>query len=195
MLKESFKHLRQTGTVMADSSVTVNAFCDPIPFDSAKVIVEFGPGTGAITRELIRRKQSETRLICFEKNPTLYQPLVETLEEENVFILNADVFNSPAILSERFNLQLGKVDCIISSLPCAFMPCEELIQHIVYPLLKGNDRDSAPGLFMTYQYLQSRLIGHNFMPILDKYFQSVTAKRVWWNLPPALVFTCAKKKA
>lgn len=181
---------------MGDSSATVNAFCDPIPFDSAKVIVEFGPGTGAITRELIRRKHKNTQLICFEKNPTLYESLVKTVSGENLFILNADVFSSRAILSEKFDLQQGQIDCIVSSLPCAFMPCEELIEHVVTPLLKekANNVHSGEGLFVTYQYLLSRLTNHNLASILDKYFQSITTKQVWSNLPPAIILSCTKKK-
>lgn len=196
ILTEFLHNFRQTGAVMGDSSATVNAFCDPIPFDSAKVIVEFGPGTGAITRELIRRKQPNTRLICFEKNPTLYESLVKTVSGENLFILNADVFSSPAILSEKFDLQLGQIDCIVSSLPGAFMDYEALLQDVVSPLLKNkaNNLHSEEGLFVTYQYLLSKLTGHNLASILDKYFQSITTKQVWSNLPPAIVLTGTKKK-
>ena len=41
---------------------------EPINFSNAKCIVEFGPGTGSITKELLNKMPKDALLLVFEIN-------------------------------------------------------------------------------------------------------------------------------
>ena len=188
IFREFIKNIQQIGAVVPDSNAIVSAFCDSVPIDPAKVIVEYGPGTGTVSRGIISRKHSETTLICFEKNLVLYKLLKKSIDEKNVFLVNEDAFDSPAVLAEQFNLDYNSVDCFISTLPNTFLDYDHLIRDKICPLLKKN------GLFVTYQYVTAKVKCRNLNPVLSRYFHLVGKKNIIWNFPPATVYTCQHKK-
>ena len=188
ILGEFVKNVQQTGAIAPDSSAIVKAFCQSIPQHPSTVIVEYGPGTGTVSRGIINQKHSDSRLICFEKNPRLFRILENNMARENVFVVNDDAFNSPIILAEKFNLRLNSVDCFISTLPITFLNYDHLIRDKICPLLKED------GLFITYQYLTAKVKVPNFASKLEDYFEEVSTEMVLWNLPPATVYTSRMKK-
>ena len=188
ILTEFLKNIQQIGAVLPDSDAIVTAFCKSVPRDPKKVIVEYGPGTGTISRGIISRKHIDATLICFEKNLTLYKSLKDSIRGKNVFIINGDAFDSPTILAERFDLGANSIDCFISTLPNTFLDYNRLISDKVCPLLKKN------GLFVTYQYVIAKVNSGALKPALMQYFAKIEKKNVLWNLPPATVYTCRNKK-
>ena len=121
--------------------------------ETAELIVEYGSASGAVTREILKRKNPDSTLICFEKNHAFYNLLGKTVRGRNVFVVNDDVFNAANILSSRFEIKTGSVDCIISTLPCSSMQFGELLQKSVLPLLKED------GIFVQYMHTVSALKG------------------------------------
>ena len=188
IFREFMKNIQQIGAVAPDSRAVVAAFCNSVPKDPAKVIVEYGPGTGTVSRGIISRKHSETTLICFEKNLALFKSLKKSISEENVFLVNEDAFDSPSVLAKQFNLKYNSVDCIISTLPNTFLDYDRLIRDKICPSLKEN------GLFITYQYVTAKIKSPNLKPVLGRYFHLVGEKSIIRNLPPATVYTCQNKK-
>src|SRR3990170_1652538 len=82
-------------------------------------------------REILKRKSRNSTLICFEKNSAFCSLLGKTIQGRNVFVVNDDVFNAANILSSKFEIKTGSVDCIISTLPCSSMQFGELLQKSV----------------------------------------------------------------
>ena len=116
-LNQYFRHFREVGSITPDSPTCINSLVKLIPFDSAELILEYGSGSGAVTKEILKRKEPKSILICFEKNNTFYNRLQKNVSGTNFFVVNDDVFNSRDILFHRFGLQNESVDCIISTLP------------------------------------------------------------------------------
>jgi len=188
IFREFIKNIQQIGAVAPDSSAVVNAFCNSVPKDPSRVIVEYGPGTGTISRGIISCKHSDTTLICFEKNLALYKLLKKSINGRNVFLVNEDAFDSPSVLEQQFNLNCNSVDCFISTLPNTFLDYDRLIRDKICPLLKED------GVFTTYQYVTAKIKSPNLNPVLGKYFHRVGKKNIIKNLPPATVYTCQNKK-
>ena len=188
IFREFIKNIQQIGAIAPDSDAVVSEFCNSIPLAPAKVIVEYGPGTGTVSRGIIDRKHAEATLICFEKNPTLFRLLKNSIKGKNVFLVNEDAFDSPNVLAEQFNLSFNSVDCFISTLPNTFLNYDLLITEKICPYLKRN------GLFVTYQYMTAKVKSRNLSPVLGEHFQKVKKKHVVWNLPPATVYTCRNKR-
>ncbi|OGW27671.1 MAG: hypothetical protein A2X56_08200 [Nitrospirae bacterium GWC2_57_13] len=181
---EYLRNIREVGAIGPDSRDCVESLLRPVPFSSARVILEFGSASGAVTRELIRRKKRDTLLICFEKNAAFYGRLARDIAGENVFILNRDVFGCESFLRERFGLCSGDVDCIVSTLPCSSLEFVQLLEGTAMPLL------STSGVFIQYMHTLSALKGFRLGPLLRGRFTTVTSEFVFRNLPPALVYAC-----
>ncbi|MEK6700000.1 MAG: hypothetical protein AABZ10_13290 [Nitrospirota bacterium] len=181
---EYVRNFREIGTIGPDSAVCVNGLLKSVPFESAELIVEYGAASGSVTREILKRKNRNSTLICFEKNSAFCSLLGKTIQGRNVFVVNDDVFNAADILSSKFEIRTGSVDCIISTLPCSSMQFGELLQKSVLPLLKED------GTFIQYMHTVSALKGFRLKPVLQKYFREIDSGFVFLNIPPALIYTC-----
>jgi len=185
-LKLYYRDFREIGSIVPDSRVCVDALLRFVPFNSAKLILEYGAGSGTVTREMIRRKRQETTLICFERNNYFYNSLVRTVSGQNVFFVCGDVFNSVRNLSAAFGISHESVDCIVSTLPCSFLNVEELLLRAVLPVIKKD------GFFIQYVHVLSFLKGFRLNPFLKKYFSQISSHLVLLNMPPAIVYACQK---
>ena len=184
IFKEYCRNVKEIGSLVPDSKTCVNSLLKHVPFDSAKIIVEFGSASGAVTREIIRRKQPGTLFISFEKNPSLYAALIEKFKVGNVFLMNEDAFDCAKILDKVMGLKGKNVDCIVSTLPCSSLDFDVLMKKSVLPVLKDK------GHFVQYMHTLSILKGFNLRKYLVKYFHNLVSDFVLLNLPPALVYTC-----
>lgn len=185
--REYLRNVREIGAIAPDSRDCVESLLRSVPFASARVILEFGSASGAVTREIIRRKKRETLLICFEKNIAFYGRLSQDIAGENVVVLNRDVFGCGPLLQERFGLCSGDADCIVSTLPCSSLDFVQLLEGTAIPLLSRN------GVFIQYMHTLSALKGFRLGPLLRRRFTTVDREFVFRNLPPALVYACMKQ--
>jgi phosphatidylethanolamine/phosphatidyl-N-methylethanolamine N-methyltransferase len=183
-LWEYCQDLGGIGSILPDSTACLNSLLEHVPFESADLIIEFGAGSGTVTKEIILRKRRETVFVSFEKNHTFYRRLLKNLGRENVYCSEADVFDSVKDLAARMGDPHGKVDCIISTLPCSCLDFEVLVKNVVIPLLKEG------GLFIQYMHVVSLLKGFRLKPLLEQYFNLIDLRFVLFNLPPALVYSC-----
>jgi phospholipid N-methyltransferase len=187
-LKEYFRNFKEIGSVVPDSQVCFNSLLKHVPFDSAKTILEFGSGSGTVTREIMKRKRKETVFISFEKNPTFYDRLKENVGGDNFYAFKRDVFQSPRVLMQEAQLVNGEVDCIVSTLPCSSLRFDSLLRNAVLPLLRED------GCFVQYVHSVSVLKGFRLKPLLSRYFSSIKAEFVLRNIPPVLIYTCSRTK-
>lgn len=187
-INESIRHFKEIGSIVPDSAVCVNSLVKSIPFDSAELILEYGGGSGAVTGEIAKRKEPKSTFICFERNKSFYHLLKKTITGQNIFVLHENVFNSQDILLSRFNIPAGSVDCIISTLPWSLLDFEELLEKEVLPLLEED------GIFIQYMHSVTIFKGFLLRPILQKYFSQIDLDFVFFNIPPAFIYTCRRNK-
>ena len=84
------------------------------------VIVEYGPGSGTFTREIVKGMKESDTLIVIEQNKIFAKRLREQLAgAKNVFIHQDCVTNTSKIL-KRANID--RVDYIISGIPFSSIP-------------------------------------------------------------------------
>ena len=157
-------------------------------WDSAKLIVEFGPGTGAFTEEVLKCLSPSTRFFAIEQNADFARRLRATFPTVTTYC--DSVANVGQLcLKEGFQSGIGCVDGIICGLPWAAFGDElqdELLTATVSALRPA-------GRFATFAYLQGTLLpaGMRFRRQLDERFSFVTKSRVVWrNLPPAFIYRC-----
>jgi phospholipid N-methyltransferase len=184
-----------TANIVPSSRHLARAMLEPLQLEQASVVVELGPGTGAITRALLELMPSHSKLIAFELNPRFCRYLRRTLTNPRLAVLNASAEKVGWHLRQ---LGCRRVDAVVSSLGLSLMSDQQR-KAILRELLPYFDENS---IFTQYQYLGSGLgdvvsrsweRGRSSVPrLLRQHFGSVHTKTVWLNLPPAVVFTCKK---
>lgn len=185
-LREFVRRPGQTGAIAPSSSYLTAEIVRQAGVRRADVIVEFGPGTGSFTREILRQKKENAFFVGIEMNPRLVEILRQNLPDAN--IINDSAENTPAILK---NHHLNEADCIVSGLPWASFSPElqnKLLQAAVDSLRPG-------GRFATFAYLQGLMLpsGQRFRKKLRETFSKVHSGRIIWkNLPAAFVYRCVK---
>ncbi len=183
---EFLRNPRQTGSIAPSSRFLASEIVRLAGVKKARTIVEFGPGTGVFTREIIQQKTDNAFFIGIEANPKLAKMLQEQLPGTHIVADSAE--NTTAILRSHNRL---RADCIVSGLPWAAFPIElqnKLLQAACDSLCTG-------GRFATFAYLQGLILpaGITFRKKLRQHFSKVHISRtVWRNVPPALVYRCIK---
>ena len=191
--RESMRTMHVTASVFPSSRFLAMAMLEQVDFRSACTVVELGSGTGVITREILRRMTSDSRLFALEINGNFVRHLRAHCKDPRLMLLEADAAD---LMHQLRKHKAGRVHAVISSLGLTCMSPDQRgrIVQLVKECL-------APcGIMTQFQYLSSqapvldfpnaeirRFRARNF---LSGYFPSVSSKRVLLNLPPADVFTC-----
>lgn len=181
-LLEYLRHPRKIGAVAPSGNSLARKMMKPINFKSAKLIVEYGSGTGAFTRELIIRRKPETVLILIEQNERFCRELEKIFcNQPNLYILNGSAENVNFYL-KKYNFK--HADYIISGLPFTSLPAD-ISGNIMEATKKaiGNN-----GKFIIFQY---SLVKKKFF---EKYFQITGCLKEIKNIPPAYVFIMCNRK-
>ena len=173
------KYPKEIGSVVPSSKFLIKELLKNIDFKNAACIVEYGPGTGCITTEILKRARKDCRVFCFEINKKLVAYLEKNFDDKRLRIINSSAEHISKHL-KAFGIE--QADFVISSLPFSVLPDYEKLAIIkeTRNTLKNN------GKFIVYQYL------NNFKKYLYNYFSNISIKFVPINIPPAFVYVCEK---
>ncbi|MBZ5612347.1 MAG: methyltransferase domain-containing protein [Acidobacteriia bacterium] len=183
---QSLRSLTVTASLFPSSRFLAAALSRPIDFTRARVIVELGMGTGAITRELLRRMQPGAVLYGVDINPAFITHVERKIRDSRFVPILGGAERLGSFLHQR---GIRRADAIVSSLGLTSMG-PDLRSHILEQAAEHLSRD---GVLTQYQYLQVSAPGlphFRERDFLREYFREVASERVIWNLPPANVYTC-----
>ncbi|HMN52269.1 MAG: methyltransferase domain-containing protein [Xanthobacteraceae bacterium] len=142
-------------------------------------IVELGPGTGPVTKALVDRGIEPKRLVLVEFEKKFCDLLFVRFPLVNV--VQGDAFALEETLKGHAAPPFAAV---VSSLPLLNFPHEQrkrLIESTMRMLRPG-----APFIQFTYG-------ANSPLPLQSDLYETSASKRVWWNLPPAQVWTYRAK--
>jgi phospholipid N-methyltransferase len=186
-LKQFVSQPRTIGAIAPSSSGLAKRMIEQIDFSAAKVLVEYGPGSGVFTKKILENiDQNETIFFGLELNETMNRIA-------NQEVPDVPIYQDSAAEISKYLKQYGvnQADAIISGLPWAAFPenlQDEILEETVASLPEG-------GTFSTFAYLHGLVLpsGLRFRKKLKKHFSIVkTSPVVWKNVPPALVYWCKK---
>ncbi len=141
-----------------------------------KTVIEFGPGPGNVTKEIVKNLDKNSKLTCFEINKKFHNELKQKIKDKRVKIINDSAAN---VLKYCKN-----GDCIISTLPLLSLPKKD-VDKIIENSYKTLGKD---GIFVQIQYFYPFSLKQ-----LKKYYSDVRIKVVVLNFPfPTFVFVCRK---
>lgn len=172
-----FKHPKMLGSLIPSSRFLVNHVLAEVDWKRAKVFVEYGPGVGTFTTEILRRMRPDAVLIAMETNSDFVDFLRRRLRDDRLHVIHGSAADAGGVLAE---LNLGRADYVISGIPYTTMPPElrESILRTTHAVLDPN------GAFLVYQFTRSVL------PHLQQVFDSVSQDFEPLNVMPARLFYC-----
>ncbi len=173
--REYVKNIRTVGAVLPSSRFLARKIVEEIDFASAKTIVQFGPGTGSFTKEIIARRHPATRLLLIEKNAAFCKQLQRDFGEYGNVIIVHDSAENIGQLLKQHGLP-AQIDYIVSGLPFASLP-----GAVSRAILDAAKHHTRRGYFITFQYTLLK------KPLLQQYFSNIAVSRELKNIPPAYV--------
>lgn len=177
-LIQYLRDIRGVGAVAPSSRFLARKMVASVDFERAKVIIEYGPGTGVFTAEIVKRMQPGTRLLAVETNPSFYKKLhAKYKDTPGIDIINASAEHVGKFHKER---SLPAPDYVISGLPFAAFPAD-VSQAILEATAKLIGKR---GEFITFQYTLLK------KGLLERYFGDIHVSRELRNIPPAYILRC-----
>ncbi len=174
------RHPHMLGSIIPSSRFLVNRVLKPIDWQRARVIVEYGPGVGTLTGEILRRLHRDAHLVVIETNRDFVQFLRRSLPDQRLHVEHTSAADVQLVLQR---LGLPRASYIISGIPLGSMP-DPVRTDIV---AKSRDALEPGGEFLVYQFT-SRVL-----PVLRRTFGSVRRGFEGRNFPPAQLFVCANE--
>lgn len=174
------------GAVAPSSRSLARALTAVVPTTGPAVIVELGPGTGAISEAIRERLAPGSRQLAVEIDPGMVAHLRRARPWLNV--LQGDAARLGALLDEQ---AVSRVDAVVSTLPWTLFP-----EDVQEPILGEVGRVLRPtGAFTTVTYLPAVPLARarRFRRRLRAAFDEVlTTGPVWRNVPPGLAYVCRR---
>jgi phospholipid N-methyltransferase len=166
----------QVASIIPSSRALVKKVASKLDFSQPRTIVEFGPGEGCHTREIVTRMHPESRLLLFELDSELAAHLEEQFADDSrVEVLNTNAQNLQIELASR---GLEYCDYVLSGIPFSILEINKKRD-----LLRNIHDSLAPGptsAFVIYQ-VTNELRQHATI------FPSVESEYCLQNVPPMFV--------
>jgi phospholipid N-methyltransferase len=175
-----FKNPRMLGSLIPSSRFLVKQLLRDIRWADVKVIVEYGPGVGTISGEILRRMRPDAKLIVFEINDDFVRVLRKRFDDPRFHVCHRSAAEVEQALREQ---GLHGADCAIAGIPFSIMKDEDRLA-----VLRNTHRALRPGgSFLIYQF------SSKVRSDLEKIFGPVRAGFEPLNILPARLFHAVKK--
>lgn len=171
------RHPRMLGSLVPSSRFLVDRVLRRVDWARARVVVEYGPGVGNFTAEILRRMRPDATLVVIETNDEFVRYLKRSLPDPRLRVVPGSAADVAAVLAR---LGLGRADYVVSGIPFSTMP-EDLrvgILRATREVLRGD------GAFLVYQF------SGGVLPDLKRVFTRVEQGWEPLNVLPARLFHC-----
>ncbi len=172
-----FRHPRMLGSIVPSSRFLIRQLLQPVDWSQARVIVEYGPGVGVITSEVLRRMRPDAMLIAIETNPDFVKYLRSSFQDERLQVVEASAESVDEILRRYGH---SNASYVISGIPFSTIPAP--VRESI--LLKTCEVLKPGGSFLVYQF-STRVLED-----LQRIFRYVRRRFEPLNVLPAHLFFC-----
>lgn len=174
-----FLNDRSIGSVTPSSKFLVERLVKGARLADAKVVVEYGPARGVVTRQILKKMRPDAKLIAVEFNERFHADLVRRVKDPRLVAVRGDVRRIDEVLAAQ---GLTHADAVVSGVPFSLFTGRE--RHVI--LTKTSDLLKDGGRFVAFGYTT------HLIPMLKDYFASFDIQFEVRNIPPSFVFTALK---
>lgn len=165
---------RRVGALASSSQHLVEKALRSLHNRPLRNVVEYGPGDGMMTRELLRRLASDGKLIVIESNSD-FATLLRGIQDPRLEVICGDV---QEVIPKLYTDGLRNVDCIVGSIPFSWLSTKER-EHVLTDSLQLLSKN------------RSFIFFHQYIPIvawaMNKFFEKVSVSFVFRNIFPCFI--------
>ncbi|MDP9161910.1 MAG: methyltransferase [Acidobacteriota bacterium] len=172
-----FKHPLMLGSITPSSRFLVNRLLRKIDWLQDLTMVEYGPGVGTITAQILARMTKNSELVVIEKNRDFVQHLQSTFSDPRLKVVHGSAEN---VRGELARMGREGADCIISGIPYSTLP-NALREKIMQ---ESREALNPTGALLIYQFTGAVL------PHLRAHFTHIAVDFELFNVLPARLFYC-----
>lgn len=184
MFKYFLRQPRKTGALCSSSNALANMMTNNIGLDSAKYIVEIGPGLGVFTKQIIKHKNPESNFFVLEVNSVIANDLRKKFKDIEIINENAN-----KLLEIMASKQIENIDVVVSGIPWSIV--REKDQNNMLDIIHKSLKEG--GHFSTFAYALPTIKAKKFRKkLFDRFKHIKMSQMVWLNFPPAYVYYCRK---
>jgi phospholipid N-methyltransferase len=187
-LLAAVRNPQRIGAISPSSSRLAALMASVVPTVGEPVVIELGPGTGAVSSAIAARLPEGGRHLAVELDPAMAAFLRH--HQVGVEMINADALDLSDLLAAR---EIPKVTAVVSGLPWSLFDSDSQ-EHILRQIAEAIGTD---GVFTTFAYAHARPLSsaRRFRRALERAFDEVQISRlVWRNMPPAFIYICRRPR-
>lgn len=176
-LRTYLRNPKMLGAIVPSSRFVVDEVLRKVQWSEARVVIEYGPGAGTFTAEILHRMRPDGILVVIELNSAFVRFLRKNFVDPRLRVVEGSAGDVDRALAQ---LGHSSADYVISGIPFSTMPaCErdDIINKTQKVLRPG-------GAFLVYQV--SGAVG----PHLQRAFSTVVRGFEPVNLIPLRLFYC-----
>jgi phospholipid N-methyltransferase len=171
------RHPRMLGSIVPSSRFLVRRLLAPIDWSQARVIVEYGPGVGVVTSQILRNMRPDATLIAIETNPQFVAFLRSSIDDARLKVVEESAEKIVEILRDS---GYAGANYIVSGIPFSTMPPDVRERTLRYT----NMALAPGGAFLVFQF-STRVLRD-----LRRIFRDVRRRFEFLNVLPAHLFIC-----
>jgi phospholipid N-methyltransferase len=142
--KSFLERPKEVGSIIPSSRFLERRVARAANLDSARVVVELGPGTGGTTEALLRSLRPDAKLLAIEINPRLAERVRARIADPRLVVHCGSAEDIRSALAAN---GLAAPDAVISGIPFSTMP-----RPVALAILRSIRAALAPtGRFVAYQ--------------------------------------------
>jgi phospholipid N-methyltransferase len=174
-LRGFIKHPVMVGSIIPSSRSMVDRMLAPVDWANCKLFVEYGPGVGAFTEQVLRRMAPDATLIAIDTNPDFIRYLRGKFTDNRLFPVTGSASDVRQIISD---CGFEHADYVLSGLPFSTLPngMGPIIAEETHKILRPG------GGFLVYQFKRR---ARDYMAV---HFQRIDSGHEWKNVPPCHLF-------
>lgn len=177
--REFLKHPVLLGSVVPSSRFLVDRLLRQVDWTSARVVVEYGPGVGTFTAEILRRMRPDAMLVAIETSAEFVRDLRHSYRDERLQVVHRSAADVRTVLEM---LRLQAADVIVSGIPFSTLRHQERENILVESKLALR----PGGQFLVYQF------SGKVRADLERLFGPVQRELEPLNVLPARIFMAVK---
>lgn len=174
-LRGFIKHPVMVGSVIPSSKVLIDKMLEPVDWKNTKLFVEYGPGVGTFTEQILQRLPADGTLIAIDTNPDFVAFLRRKFADSRLIAVEGSAADVGDIMAD---CGFEEADYVLSGLPFSTLPPG------VGPAIAEATADALRpgGAFLVYQF------SPKVREFIDPHFERVDKGFEWRNIPPAQLF-------
>jgi phospholipid N-methyltransferase len=174
--REFLKHPILLGSVVPSSRFLVDRLLRQVDWPATRVLVEYGPGVGTFTAEILRRLRPDATLVAIEASLEFVRDLRHSYSDQRLAVVHNSAAEVRRILDA---LGLESADVIVSGIPFSTIRSHERER-----ILRQSKLALRPGgRFLAYQF------NGKLRADLERVFGPVERDLEPLNVLPARIFS------